>query len=511
MTQHQNNEPGHGQRSAIPARGLSRRGALGLAAGAAAAGLLTAAGPAAAAAVPGRDYVPPDVDASLLPSLSQVYRDNATMVDFGPRFTGSRSHNNYLSWVREELERAGCQLLPDQDFPCNLWEAQHWGLTVLEGPFAGEIPVAAYYPRCGPTPDEGTVGDLAYVDLASPPAAGADFSGKILLVDTHLPASYSRAYYDAELDVFLKQPGDESTPWKKLFDQALWTAAFDAPGAHTAAGIVCIVDASYAALAYDYMPPLLGAVGTPVVYVDRNTGASLRQAVGAAPPVRLTVTATRTATTSPSITAILPGDGSTDRVLIGNTHSDGVNFVEENGGLGLIELARYFHQRKLRSQGLRHDLVLSFVTGHFNADPPFPQTQGFIDAHPDLIARTSAALTIEHLGVTDWVDDQYGYHPTGWPELAFTWVADQFTSLATSTFERYYLPNHRLAHIGPKLYPGVGPALSAAGVPSMAFLGVPDYLLTAAPDGCLDKLDPALMRRQLTWFTDILQQLDAQP
>lgn len=509
MTSHEKDRPGHGQRAAVAARDLSRRGVLGLAAGAAAAGLLTAGAPASAAR--DRDYVPPDVDASLLPSLPQIYRDNATMVDFGPRFTGSRSHNDYLSWVREELERAGCQLLPDQDFPCNLWEAEHWGLTVLDGPFAGKIPVAAYYPRCGTTPRDGTVGDFVYVDLANPPAAGTDFSGSILLVDTHLPASYSRAFYDAQLDVFLKQPGDESTPWKKLFDPALWTAAFAAPGADTAAGIVCIVDASYPALAYDYMPPLLGSAGTPVVYVDRDTGARLRQAVVAAPRVRLTVTAARTATTSPSIAAVLPGDGSTDRVLIGNTHSDGVNFVEENGGLGLVEIARYFHQRELRGQGLHHDLVFSFVTGHFNADPPFPQTQGFIDAHPDLIARTSAALTIEHLGVTEWVDDQYGYHPTGWPELAFTWVDDKLVPLATSTFERYYLPNHRLAHSETKLYPGVGAALSAAGVPSMSFLGVPDYLLTAAPDGCLDKLDSALMRRQLTWFIDMLQQLDAQP
>lgn len=494
MTLYENGGPGHGQRAAIGESRQSPRGVPGPAAGAG-----------------GGDYVPPEIDAALLPSLAQVYSDNATMVGFGPRFTGSRAHNDYLAWVREELERAGCQLLPDQDFPCNLWEAESWGLTVLDGPAAGEIPVAAYYPRCATTPDGGTVGELVYVDLAQPPAPGTDFSGAILLVDTHLPTTYTRAYYDAQLGAFLTQPGNESTPWRKLFDLALWKAAFQAPGAHTAAGIVCIVDASYAALAYDYMPPLQGPVGTPVVYVDRDAGAILRQAVAAAPRVRLTVNAARSATTSPSIVAVLPGDGSTDRVLIGNTHSDGVSFVQENGGLGLIEIARYFHQRKLQGQGLRHDFVFSFVTGHFNADPPFPQTQGFIDAHPNLIARASAALTIEHLGVTEWVDDQAGYHPTGWPEIAYTWVADQFVSLAASTFERYHLPNHRLAHIGRKPYPGVGSALSAAGVPSVSFLGTPSYVVTAAPDGCLDKFDPALMRRQLTWFIDILQQIDAKP
>ena len=34
-----------------------------------------------------------------------------------------------------------------------------------------------------------------------------------------------------------------------------------------------------------------------------------------------------------------------------------------------------------------------------------PQTEGFIDQHPDVIAKTAAAVTIEHFGAEEWNDD----------------------------------------------------------------------------------------------------------
>ena len=52
-----------------------------------------------------------------------------------------------------------------------------------------------------------------------------------------------------------------------------------------------------------------------------------------------------------------------------------------------------------------------------------PQAQGWIDAHKDLVDRAAAALTVEHLGCTEWNDStDRGYHATGRAELFAVWT-----------------------------------------------------------------------------------------
>jgi len=481
----------------------------------------------------GPERIPSYVEAGLLPSLREIYQDNALMVGFGPRITGSRAHDDFIGWLHEQFQRNGCDVLPYAYSPCNLWEALSWGVSVLDGRLAGDVPVAAYYPRGGETPDEGLVGRLvdvetaaaAGVDLADPaavagwlaevtgePAAGDPAAPYFLLIDSHLPEVGSRADLDAETGVFHRQPGDDDTPWKTLWDRKLWKAVAAAPGARAAAGVVCVVDASYQALEGNYVPPLAGYLGIPALYVDREAGTRLRRAATTAPRIRFTMTARRTATRTPSIVAVLPGDGGTDRTLICNTHSDGTNFVEENGAVALVEIARYLNALRLRGRGLRHTVVFSAVTGHFNGDPArFPETEGFIADHPDLVGRATAALTLEHLGVTEWLDDEQGYRTTGLPDWGVMWVDERLEKLAVERFDHYDLPNHRLARRDAPMYAGVGKAFADIDLPALSFLSAPTYLLTTPVNGCLDKLDPALMRRQMTWFIDLLHRLDAQP
>src|SRR5258708_38119274 len=107
------------------------------------------------------------------------------------------------------------------------------------------------------------------------------------------------------------------------------------------------------------------------------------------PRTRLTLTATRAAVPAPAVTAILPG--ASNETLIFNTHTDGQGFAEENGGVAFVELARHFaslppHRR------LNRTLVFAAWPGHMVAD--LPQTQGWIDSHPDLVKRAAPAPTV---------------------------------------------------------------------------------------------------------------------
>jgi len=72
-----------------------------------------------------------------LPSPQQVRADFQTMVDFGPRLTGSEPHNRYIEWLEREFAAAGCDLLPCDVYETDRWEVGTVALDVLEGSGAG--------------------------------------------------------------------------------------------------------------------------------------------------------------------------------------------------------------------------------------------------------------------------------------------------------------------------------------------------------------------------------------
>src|SRR5690349_5375680 len=87
-----------------------------------------------------------------LPSPRQVRADFTRMVEFGPRLTASESHNSYIAWLEHEFVRAGLELLPCDGYTTERWLAQDVRLDMLEGPAAGPVKIATYYPRSQETP-----------------------------------------------------------------------------------------------------------------------------------------------------------------------------------------------------------------------------------------------------------------------------------------------------------------------------------------------------------------------
>lgn len=72
---------------------------------------------------------------------------------------------------------------------------------------------------------------------------------------------------------------------------------------------------------------------------------------------------------------------------------------------------------------LTRTLVVASWPGHMSGEEGIEDASCWIAAHPDLCARAAAAVTIEHLGATQWVEDPEGsYHPTGQPELYGVWA-----------------------------------------------------------------------------------------
>jgi hypothetical protein len=473
---------------------------------------------------------------SLLPSPQQVRAGVQTMVNFGPRLTGSRAHNRYIAWLETQFSKAGCAVLPPDNHSLSLWQAKRYGLEVLGGAAPQVVPVSSYYPRSGQTPRTGVTGKLVYLGAGPPvsispgdpggiPAAvaryesamqswigvavagaGSSLNGSVVLIDLPLPLPLTTAIFAAMADYYYNP--EEPTGAAIGDYKRLWIAGgggLEQLKSAGAAGVVFGFDASPEAMLGQYVPFSSEGPGLPALNVDRDTANTLRALATNTPTVRLTLQASTEPATSPSIVAVLPGDGSTEEVMVLNTHTDGQNFVEENGGVAQVLLARYFN-RLPKGKRLKRTLVFSAVTGHMA--PNMPQTKGFIEAHPDILAHTVAAITLEHLGVSKWLDTLTGgYHEASpyEPGGAYCSTTEMVVPLIES------IPEHQIDNTavlrGP-VYFGIGGAFFEAGIPAIGYLTGPNYLVQIVANGCMDKLNDALFARQVAWFADLLTRYD---
>jgi hypothetical protein len=473
-----------------------------------------------------------------LPSPGRVHASFKRMVRFGPRLTASDAHSSYVNWLEQEFVNAGLHALPRDNYVTKRWLVGKSKLSILEGPAAGPVKVGTYYPRSQATAAGGVSGPLVYGGTAPAPSVNAgDLStldaaaerypaeiaswagglggaiggakGSILLVDLPQPVPLTGAAF-LPIATFLNWPGHTLADWTTSDYKRLWIepglgvplAPFQELGA---AGVVFILDASYEALAGGYLPFTHGFEPLPALYVDRDTGRELRTHAAARPQANLTLTASLAPAPTQAITAVLPGESS--EVIIFNTHTDGQGFVEENAGVAFVHLARYFASLP-PAKRLRRTLVFAAWPGHMVAD--LPQTKGWIEAHPDLVGRAAAALTIEHLGCTEWIDTASGYHATGNPELFGVWTTQgKMFELTRACVVDHELP--RTALLRPPVQFGVGAAFQEAGVPQIGAIAGPEYLLTVSRKGDIDKLDANLAARQIAWIADLATRLDKIP
>ncbi|MDQ1681019.1 MAG: hypothetical protein QOI42_1878 [Frankiaceae bacterium] len=355
---------------------------------------------AAPAALPAAVAGTGGVDLGLLPTARHLYRDVKRMVDLGQRLPGNSAHNAFIDWLDRGFRSAGCRMLPRDEFPFTRWLADRWSLELLDGPGRGVVPVSAYQPYSGNTPASGVVGQLAYLGAVPPLALSGDpqdvttlraaverlkdeladwasaaiagvpggVAGRIVLVDAQTLPLTEKDF--APLTTYAHDPDSSpfATPnFKRMALSLIPPASVFAQAG--AAGYIVTLDASAPNAAGTYGPYGSAITGLPGLLIDRDTGAKLRRYAAGRPNARLTLSASVTQSSTPQLVGILPGDGSIDEVMIVNTHTDGMNAFEENGGIGLVWLARYF-SRLPKGRRLKRSLVFSAVSGHFAGPAP---------------------------------------------------------------------------------------------------------------------------------------------
>ncbi|HTS47385.1 MAG TPA: hypothetical protein VMH05_05545 [Bryobacteraceae bacterium] len=438
---------------------------------------------------------------NLLPSQKEIWDWQVWMAKLGPKYTGNKAHATFVDFLASHLQEYGLQVQREHyTFP--RWEARRSEIAIA--PQSGKnfkAPVTSYFPYSGQTSAAGVTGELVYAGH-NPSFNLTGLQGKVALVD---------------FATGVRKFGEMYRPWGIYPSDAQFPAEYKpARGAvndltkFAKAGAVAVIlawtDISDANAMDQYTPFSRPPQGIPGLYVGRETGAKLKSLSGAKATVVLEAD-TFPDTPTDTLIATLPGSTS-DEVIIVNTHTDGPNATEENGGLGILALARYFS--KLPPSERKRTLVFPLTTGHF-AGPWVPSMRGIIQKYPDLIKKAVAALTVEHLGCKEWADDAFfHYRATGENEWAV--AITERASVGNILVEALQgSGDKKTAVVNPVHggWLGEGGGLARAGVPTIGYIPQPNYLLAGPANGCIEKLSPERLHAEIEVFAKVIHKMDS--
>ena len=507
-----------------------------------------------------------------MPGLPEVWQWQEQLVGFGTRYTGSSGHAAYVDWLAGQLSAVpGFRMRTDR-LTFSRWLAREFSLTVSVPASAGRsgpVPLTYYYPYSGQTPPGGVAGRL--VDLGLYPLASgyteafwAPARGGIALVRA-VPPEFSLDTAQTATGGYV--PGQISA--MAAIEYAAYAAALANPVFQGIFEPVPLLDAKNAGVrgvvvAWTGLPdeevvnqynpfttsypaasglPSPGDPGCPAVWVGDAAGTELAGlAAGGQATATLVLTADITAgAATETVWGWLKGSGDTGEHIIINTHTDGPNAVEENGGLGLLALARHLAALPSRNR----DMYFALVTGHFQLpqfsstilNPAHPEVgQGAVSRwmldHPHIWQAAVLGVTAEHLGATMWTDDpETGqYVPAGGSEWSTTYTMPRDVLSLINAEKDAYLsavravnasgwPDYPVATVRPgtlPVYVGEGSSLYAAGLGTVSLCPSPTYLLQAGDARQpqlldLDKLDQRLMYGQILALAQTIGTLDALP
>ncbi|WP_428491182.1 hypothetical protein [Rhodopila sp.] len=485
--------------------------------------------------------------------------------EFGPtRLCGQPHHRRYVAYLRRQLtdilEPVGGRVFEDTFDNYPNWAATSWGLSAA----GQEIPVASYFPYCtggftgarlplvpatalaasgvggGYPRADGvnvkiipptTSGTASVINLGTFAGTGsinwADASGKIAYVDypVTLGSSFvTPAIYNVNETYDSGQVNQESlsiaaNPTYSIQDPPDISNATNAGVLGVILGWVGISDGNAAG---QYAPfeapfssypqgsqkgsdPAATTGGIPALWVTEGTGTWVKDNLaGQNTEVTIALEATINQVATSTVWGILPGanyGSADDQFLVCNTHSDGPNIAEENGGIALLHVARYF-ARIPQSQRPR-SIAFMVATGHFS-HLYLGSSGDWIAQHPQIISNTVASLTIEHFGCNEWedveTDSGLEYAATGKLEQARCYVTQPSFQLdqpgpadpALLSIVDQSLVGllDRAAVLSGGAFSGEGGPFHRAKIPAIGYIPVPQYLVAIADDGEISKLDP---------------------
>ncbi|MES2719356.1 MAG: PA domain protein [Pseudomonadota bacterium] len=351
----------------------------------------------------------------------------------GLRATGNLAHDAYIDRLAARLRCAGVQDVHFEDVPVTRWEAKKWSLNVPGATPASSIRVASYAPYSGTTPASGVNAPLTFLS-ANTEATTANAKGKIVVFEieeSSIPLAgfllYTMGIYKPESFPVTKQ---YNRPF--LYLLGAMVSRLEQLEAAGAAGGIAILPVAYETAFGTYAPYDGKLLHTPTLFVDRDEGGRLKQLAAANKTATLTLQAQIDKVNSRNIIGYIPG--ASDELTVINSHTDGTNYIEDNGPDAVVGIAQYY--ARLPKEQLPRSMMVLLSAGHFTGGSAIKQ---FLKNHEEdgLVDRIASVVTIEHLGAEEYEPDEKGVlQPTGEPELGAFFMPEH-QALADAAFDMF--------------------------------------------------------------------------
>jgi len=451
-----------------------------------------------------------------LVSKEVVLKDQETMNSFGLRVTGTKGQHDYCSWLKDQIKALGIEVA-SKEYKFDRWESDKVSLVVDGKP----MHVSSPFPYSGLTDEKGVTGKL--VKVHNTPLGFQMARGKIAVlrikdlagITSKIAFNMRNCYpQGTTIDPFYKGP--VATSFMKTL-LTFWAAKLSGMKA-----MICIWENISDEMAEgQWLNFILDYLKVPMIWVNDTDGKELLKAAKAHKTATVTLTGRiEKDATSESFHAIIKGTDPTKEAIIINTHTDGCNFVEENGGIGMLEMMKYFVKHPTK-----RTLIFVFVTGHFRL-PVFrvghltsnQATGRWLDENKALWKNGTydavAGVCVEHLGCTEWKDRNGKYTQTNEIDLEVVYTGNKamdkiyYEAIKDRKVSRTVtLRTHNTMHFGE------GQTLCARKVPEIALVTAPDYLCSVDTTGNhhMDKFNLDLMCEQIESFINIVNIIDVTP
>ncbi|MCQ2602558.1 MAG: hypothetical protein MJ193_01380 [Clostridia bacterium] len=445
----------------------------------------------------------------------KVFDQMNAMNGFGLRVTGTVGQRNYCAWLKDQIKEMGLEPI-STPYEFKRWEATDSSLTI-DGE---DIHISSPFPYSGLTDEAGVTGKLCKVH--NTPLGFQKARGKIAVCRikdlggiTSKIAFNKRNSMPENLNITPYYRGPVASSFLKTL-LTFWAAKFSGMK-----GMICIwEDMSDDMVEGQWLNFILDYLKVPMVWVNETTGKKVMQAAKEkkTATLRLIGSIEEKAQTE-SFYVVVKGKGNTNESIIINTHTDGCNFVEENGGIGMLPMIKYFKENPVD-----RNLIFVFVTGHFRL-PVFrvghltsnQATGRWLDENKAVWKGKKAqypavaGVCVEHLGCTEWKDVDGKYTQTNDVDIEMVYTGNKtMDKIYYEAIKDRELVRTITVRAHNTMHFGEGQTMFARKVPEIALVTAPDYLCSVDPTGNhhMDKFNLDLMYEQIHPFINIVKELD---
>lgn len=310
-------------------------------------------------------------------NAAQLRQMMSTVVGFGSlRSAGSQAGEQTIDWLAGEFRKIPGMTVRTEAFDIERWQPSPQNpqgpgrslelaaqLQVTNKGVTQAVPVGGAMPFSLPTGAAGQAGAMVFLpaDVAITPE---NARGKIVIRDVPRKSipfiGLALLAYHLTPDLLPQVLSSYDRPF--LSTDGPLSEDMIAAGQAGAVGYVSVFNVPRDQIR-GYFDPHWGThYKLPALFVGVDEGVALKKLAAEGAQAKLAVLAERDASGTRNLYATLPG-GSAERVVI-NTNTDGIGWVQENGTVGLLALAKYF--ASLPMQCRPRTLEFALGSGHLH-------------------------------------------------------------------------------------------------------------------------------------------------